>query len=115
MEGMSESYRRKRRTGKNKNEVRRYWFALQIERDIAGRLRTADQQVSLCRRVERVRLVTHIARNQTAFAHMADSRAARPAHRHITGLRKIEQARKLRVPICVEPTARKRNARTRTC
>src|ERR1700735_1535457 len=94
--------------------LRPYFRASQIDHDVALRLGATDQQVALGGRFERFGLVVDTAGDQAAFAHVADARAAGPAHRHITGFREIEKAGKLCLPAHRETAAHKRNAWART-
>src|SRR5258707_1409922 len=87
---------------------------LQVDYHVTLRLGATDQQIALGGRLERFGLVVYIARDQAAFASLADPRTARPAHRHVTGFREIEQARKLCVPAHTEAAAHKRHSWTRT-
>ena len=87
---------------------------LQVDYHVTLRLGATDQQIALGGRLERFGLVLYIARDQAAFAGVADSRTARPAHRHVAGFREIEKARKLCVPAHIEATAHKRHSWTRT-
>src|SRR5262249_51234672 len=87
---------------------------LQVDYHITLRLGATDQQIALCGRLERFGPVLYIARDQAAFASVADPRTARPAHRHVTGFREIEKARKPCVPAHIETAAHKRNSWTRT-
>jgi len=83
---------------------------LQVDYHVTFRLGTTDQQIALGGQLERFGLVVYIARDQAAFASVADPRTARPAHRHVTGFREIEKARKLCVPGHIEAAAHKRHS-----
>ena len=64
----------------------------QVEDEVLARDRAADQDVSLRRGIERIRLVGDGPGDQSALAVVADARAARPPDGHVTRFRQLEQA-----------------------
>ena len=80
---------------------------LQVDHHVTLRLGAADQQIALSGWLERFGLVRYIARDQGAFAIMANSGAARPSDWHVAGFREVKQARKLRIPEYAEPAPHK--------
>ena len=80
---------------------------LQVDYHITLRLGAADQQIALGGWLERFGLVRYIARDQGAFAIVANSGAASPSDWHVTGFREVKQARKLRIPEYAETTPHK--------
>src|SRR5262245_32842927 len=72
--------------------------SLEIERHLAGGPRAADQRHARRRRLERVGPVDDLADDEPGLARVAHAGAARPPHRHVTGLGELEQAREGLVP-----------------
>ena len=87
--------------------------ASQVKHDLIPRLGAANQQVAVGRSFEWLWLVADEARNQPAFAGMADPRPARPPHRNIAGLGEFEQALERWIPGNDEATASERDQRPR--
>src|SRR6266850_1113418 len=61
-----------------------------VDHDVALRPGAADQDISLRRRIERIRLVGDGAGDQSALAVVADAGAARPADGHVARFRQLE-------------------------
>ncbi len=75
------------------------------------RLAAANQYLAVSGWLKRFGPVAYGARDQAAFAGMADARAARPSHRNIAGLSQLEQTLIFRIPRDRKTTARKGDAR----
>lgn len=84
--------------------------ASQINHDIASWLRAADEQVAVSRLFERLRRIRNCSRNQAAFAVVTNSSPARPTHRDVTRLSKLQNALVLRpAPVCGDAAACERH------
>src|SRR5580692_4459560 len=83
----------------------------QVERNVAARLRAADQHVTIGWIVDRVRRVADLPRYQAGLAGMAHAGTAGPAHRYVAGFCKLQQARVALVPAGGQAAARERDLR----
>lgn len=79
-------------------ELAEFVFTLQINRRVIFGSRTTDQQIAKSGSFEWFGFVGNLARDQSAFTHVADTGPARPADRHIAGFREFQEARKFRIP-----------------
>src|SRR6516164_7509738 len=86
----------------------------QVEDHLAPRPGAANERVSLCGRIQRLRVVVHVASNQRRFAGVADPGPTGPPHRHIACFRKLEQTLVFRIPRQGEPAAREGHLRSET-
>lgn len=70
----------------------------EVQNHLFTRLRTANQDIAVGRRLKRFGLVAYRAGYQAAFAGVTDARPARPPHRNVAGFSKLQQTLILRVP-----------------
>ena len=64
----------------------------QVDHDVTCRLCTADQHVTLCRCIDRIRPITDRSGHKSAFAGVADTGSTRKPHGHVASLGQLEQA-----------------------
>lgn len=77
-----------------------------IERNITLRLAAANQHIAVGGWIDRIGLITHVAGDERRLAGVTDTGAARPSHRQVTRLGKLEQALERRTPSDIKPAAR---------
>ena len=87
------------------------WAAapLNVEDHLTSRSAAANKRVSLCRRIQRLRIVFHVAGNQRCFAGVADPGSTGPSHSHIACFCKFEEAPVLCIPRQRESAPREGN------